>query len=71
MRKHESEAEKEHALQTRHKAALALLRRGIDLDGELLLSYVIWPTLRLEHVSALPRKRPGRRPGVRNVPVGA
>jgi len=67
----DSEVKEERALQTRHNAAMALLRRGIDLDGELLLSYVIWPTLRLEHVSALPRKRPGRRPGVRNVPVGA
>jgi hypothetical protein len=67
----DSEVEEERALQTRHNAAIALLRRGADLDGELLLSYVIWPTLRLEHVSALPRKRPGRRRGMRNVPVGA
>lgn len=28
----------------RHHAALAVIRSGAELDGELLLSYAIWPT---------------------------
>lgn len=31
-------------LLARHHAALAVIRTGEELDGELLLSYVIWPT---------------------------
>ena len=59
------------ALRTRHNAAMEIVRRGIDLDGELLLSYVIWPTRQLEQVSAsvTPTRR-GARPGVRRTTVG-
>jgi len=28
----------------RHAAALKLLRKGIETDGALLLSYVVWPS---------------------------
>lgn len=31
-------------LLARHHAALAVIRSGAELDGALLLSYVIWPT---------------------------
>jgi hypothetical protein len=31
------------ALLARHSAALRLLRKGIETDGALLLSYVVWP----------------------------
>jgi hypothetical protein len=33
------------ALLARHSAALRLLRKGIETDGALLLSYVVWPNL--------------------------
>ena len=32
------------ALLARHTAALKLLRKGIETDGALLLSYVVWPS---------------------------
>ena len=32
------------ALLARHNAALKLLRKGMERDGALLLSYVVWPT---------------------------
>ena len=32
-------------LLARHSAALRLLRKGIETDGALLLSYVVWPDL--------------------------
>lgn len=31
-------------LVARHAAALRLLRKGVETDGVLLLSYVVWPT---------------------------
>jgi hypothetical protein len=34
------------ALLARHTAALKLLRKGIETDGALLLSYVVWPSER-------------------------
>jgi len=32
------------AMLARHTAALKLLRKGIETDGALLLSYVVWPS---------------------------
>jgi hypothetical protein len=32
------------AMLARHNAALKLLRKGIETDGALLLSYVVWPS---------------------------
>jgi hypothetical protein len=32
------------ALMARHNAALRLLRKGLETDGALLLSYVVWPS---------------------------
>jgi hypothetical protein len=37
------------ALLARHNAALRLLRKGIETDGALLLSYVVWPTDEIRH----------------------
>ncbi len=31
-------------LYARHKAAMDVIKQGIEDDGELLLSYVVWPT---------------------------
>lgn len=59
--KHKPRTDEDNALQARHNAALTLLRHGIDLDGELLLSYVVWPTDRLQSASTAPRRGAGRR----------
>jgi hypothetical protein len=40
------------ALQRRADAARRLLARERSLDAELILSYVIWPTARLERAAA-------------------
>jgi hypothetical protein len=32
------------AMLARHTAALKLLRKGLETDGALLLSYVVWPS---------------------------
>jgi hypothetical protein len=70
--KHKPRTAEDRALQARHNAALSLLRHGIDLDGELLLSYVVWPTDRLQSASTASRRRAGRRPQSRTeVHVGA
>jgi len=37
------------ALLARHNAALRLLRKGLETDGALLLSYVVWPTDEIRH----------------------
>jgi hypothetical protein len=37
------------ALLARHNAALKLLRKGMETDGALLLSYVVWPSEHYEH----------------------
>lgn len=34
----------ERALLARHAAAIQLLREGREVDGPLVLSYVIWPS---------------------------
>lgn len=44
------------AVLTRASAALDVVREG-SLDGELALSYVIWPTPELEEASEVPRDR--------------
>jgi hypothetical protein len=38
------------ALEARHTAALKVIRSQTELDRELLLSYVIWPTEWIEAV---------------------
>lgn len=48
----DSQDRADRALCARHYAALDLLRRGVDQDGELMLSYVIWPTGWLERISS-------------------
>jgi hypothetical protein len=35
-------------LHARHKAAMKIVKRGIEDDPELLLSYVVWPTELIE-----------------------
>jgi hypothetical protein len=47
----------EPALLARHTAAVKLLRRGREVDGMLLLSYVVWPSPNLDaaHAVAGPR----------------
>ena len=62
----------DRALCARHYAALGLLRRGLDQDGELMLSYVIWPTGWLASVSAhSPAAAQWERPVRRKAAVGS
>lgn len=46
------ERERFRALLERHQAALSLIKGGFELDHELLLSYVVWPTERIDAVVA-------------------
>jgi hypothetical protein len=47
-----AERERFRALLERHQAALNLIKGGFELDRELLLSYVVWPTERIDAVVA-------------------
>lgn len=42
----------EPALLARHNAAITLLRHGREVDGLLLLSYVVWPSANLDAAHA-------------------
>jgi hypothetical protein len=44
------------ALLARHNAAVKLLRKGIETDGALLLSYVVWPSADEERAAVSSRK---------------
>lgn len=54
------------ALYARHTAAMNAVKRGVEDDRELLLSYVVWPTElideKLEQATrnGLPQRRPER-----------
>lgn len=51
----EQQARVEHddlSLERRHRAALRLIHAGTEVDGELLLSLVVWPTPWLDEATA-------------------
>ena len=52
----------EPALLARHTAAIKLLRQGREVDGMLLLSYVVWPSPDLDAAHAVAESRSASTP---------